>query len=73
MRKVTIIDNNRIGLFDLHTMDMDNSSLLDRKLSYDLNIKFDEVIESKSLVRKLIKVIRRRKKYEKNKRRNTNV
>ena len=62
MRKVTIIDNNRIGLFDLHTMDMDNSSLLDRKLSYDLNIKFDEVIESKSLVRKLIKVIRRRKK-----------
>lgn len=73
MRKVTIIDNNRIGLFDLHTMDMDNSSLLDRKLSYDLNIKFDEVIESKSLVRKLIKVIRRRKKYEKNKRRNTDV
>lgn len=73
MRKVIIIDNNRIGLFDLHTMDMDNSSLLDRKLSYDLNIKFDEVIESKSLVRKLIKVIRRRKKYEKNKRRNTDV
>lgn len=73
MRKVIIIDNNRVGLFDLHTMDVDNSSLLNRKLSYDLNIIYDEVIESKSLVRKLMKVITRRKKYEKNKRRNTNV
>lgn len=73
MRKVIIIDNNRVGLFDLHTMDIDNSSLLDRKLSYDLNIRFDEVIESKSLVRKLIQVITRRKKYEKNKRRNIDV
>lgn len=73
MRKVIIIDNNRVGLFDLYTMDVDNSSLLNRKLSYDLNIIYDEVIESKSLVRKLMKVITRRKKYEKNKRRNTNV
>ena len=73
MRKVIIIDNNRVGLFDLHTMDVDNSSLLNRKLSYDLNIRYDEVIESKSLVRKLMKVITRRKKYEKNKRRNTDV
>lgn len=73
MRKVIIIDNNRVGLFDLHTMDVDNSSLLNRKLSYDLNIIYDEVIESKSLVRKLMKLITRRKKYEKNKRRNTNV
>ena len=73
MRKVIIIDNNRVGLFDLHTMDVDNSSLLNRKLSYDLNIIYDEVIESKSLVRKLMKVITRRKKYEKNKRRDTNV
>ena len=73
MRKVIIIDNNRVGLFDLHTMDVDNSSLLNRKLSYDLNIIYDEVIESKSLVRKLMKVITRRKKYEKNKRRHTNV
>ena len=66
MRKVIIIDNNRVGLFDLHTMDVDNSSLLNRKLSYDLNIIYDEVIESKSLVRKLMKLITRRKKYEKN-------
>lgn len=73
MRKVIIIDNNRVGLFDLHTMDVDNSSLLNRKLSYDLNIIYDEVIESKLLVRKLMKLITRRKKYEKNKRRNTNV
>lgn len=68
MRKVIIIDNNRVGLFDLHTMDVDNSSLLNRKLSYDLNIIYDEVIESKLLVRKLMKLIKRaRRGYKRNK------
>ena len=63
MRKVIIIDNNRIGLFDLDYM-----GIVKREESiktvYKLNIREDKVIESKSLVRKLIKVIKRRIKYE---------
>lgn len=38
MRKVIIIDNNRVGLFDLCSMSIDSSSEADLKLRYDLNI-----------------------------------
>lgn len=67
MRKVIIIDNNRVGLFDLCNMSIDPGSEAERKLRYDVNIRADEVIESKSLVRKIGKAIRRRREYEKNK------
>ena len=55
MRKVIIIDNNRIGLFDLCNMSIDQSSEAERKLRYDLNIKSDTVLTSKTLVRKIEK------------------
>lgn len=64
MRKVIIIDNNRIGLFDLLSMGVDPGSEGDEKLRYELNIRADEVIESKSLVKKIGTAIRRRRKYE---------
>lgn len=64
MRKVIIIDNNRVGIFDLLSMGVVPSSEGERKLEYDLNIRYDEVIESKSLVRKIGKAIRIRRRYE---------
>ena len=64
MRKVIIIDKNRVGLFDLIRMEAEEISKTEKENTYTLNIKHDEVIESKSLVRKLIKVIKRRIKYE---------
>lgn len=64
MRKVIIIDNNRIGLFDLCSMGVEPGSEAEAKLRYNLNIRADEVLESKSLVRKIGKAIRRRRKYE---------
>ena len=67
MRKVIIIDNNRVGLFDLCSMGIDPGSEADRKLKYDLSIRADDVIESKTLVRKIEKAIRRRRKYDNSK------
>lgn len=64
MRKVIIIDNNRVGLFDLCSMKIDPGSEADRKLKYDLSIRADDVLESKTLVRKIKKIIERRKKYD---------
>ena len=64
MRKVIIIDNNRIGLFDLISMGIQPGSEADQKLQYDLSIRADEVLESKTLVKRIDKIIRRRKKYE---------
>lgn len=64
MRKVIIIDNNRVGLFDLCSMSIDSSSEADLKLRYDLNIISDEVLESKRLVKRIEKQIRRRREYE---------
>ena len=67
MRKVIIIDNNRVGLFDLYSMRIDPGSEADRKLKYDLSIRADDVIESKTLVRKIEKAIMRRRKYDNSK------
>lgn len=67
MRKVIIIDKNRVGLFDLCSMGIDPGSEGDEKLRYELNIRADEVIESKSLVRKIYKQIRRRREYARSK------
>ncbi len=64
MRKVIIIDNDRVGLFDLCSMGIDNESKSEQKLRYELNIRADTVLESKNLVRKLGKTIKRRRKYE---------
>lgn len=64
MRKVIIIDNNRIGLFDLCSMGVEPGSEAEAKLRYDLNIRADEVLESKTLVKRIEKAIRRRRKYE---------
>ena len=65
--KVIIIDNNRVGLFDLYSMRIDPGSEADRKLKYDLSIRADDVIESKTLVRKIEKAIMRRRKYDNSK------
>ena len=64
MRKVIIIDNNRVGLFNLCSMEIDPGSEADQKLKYDLSIRADDVIVSNTLVRKIDKAIRRRRKYE---------
>lgn len=63
-RKVIIIDNDRIGLFDLCSMGIDPGSEGDAKLRYDLTIRYDEVIEGKRPIRKIEKIIERRRRYE---------
>lgn len=63
-RKVIIIDKNRIGLFDLCSMKIDDSSLDRTRLNYELNIRQDTVLESKTLKRKIDKIITQRRKYE---------
>lgn len=72
MRKVIIIDNDRVGLFDLYSMAIDSGSEAEQKLRYDLNIKSDEVLQSKGLVKKIIKLIKRRMSYERKTKSNTN-
>lgn len=68
-RKVIIIDNDRIGLFDLCSIGVDPGSEGEAKLRYDLTIRYDEVIEGKRPIRKIINIIKLRRKYERNKRR----
>ena len=63
-RKVIIIDKDRIGIFDFKYMKTDEGSLGDTKLSYDLEIKADTVLESRNLRKKIEKLILRRRKYE---------
>lgn len=63
-RKVIIIDKNRIGIFDLCIMEIDKGSLGNTKINYELNIKQDTVLNSKSLKRKIEQLIKRRRKYE---------
>ena len=63
-RKVIIIDKDRIEIFDLKYMKTDEGSLGDTKLSYDLEIKADTVLESRNLRKKIEKLILRRRKYE---------
>lgn len=63
-RKVIIIDKNRIGLFDLCSMKIDDSSLGRIRLNYELDIRQDTVLESKTLKRKIDQLITRRRKYE---------
>lgn len=63
-RKVIIIDKNRIGLFDLCEMKIDQRSLDRLKLNYELDIRQDTVLESKTLKRKIDQLITRRRKYE---------
>lgn len=64
MRKVIIIDNNRVGLFDLVRMEAENISKAQKENTYKLNIQYDDVLKSKTLVRKIKKIIERRKKYD---------
>ena len=63
-RKVIIIDKNRIGLFDLCSMKIDDSSLDRTRLNYEIDIRQDTVLESKTLKRKIDKIITQRRKYE---------
>lgn len=63
-RKVIIIDKNRIGLFDLCSMKINESSLDRVKINYELDIRQDAVLESKTLKRKIDQLITRRRKYE---------
>lgn len=63
-RKVIIIDKDRIGIFDLKSMKIDESSLRNTKLSYELEVEKDTVLSSRNLRKKIEILIRRRKKYE---------
>ena len=63
-RKVIIIDKNRIGIFDLCSMEIDKRSLGNTKINYELNIRQDTVLDSKRLKRKIEQLIKRRRKYE---------
>ncbi len=63
-RKVIIIDKDRIGIFNLENMKVNQSSLENTKLSYELDIKQDTVLKSRSLRKKIEKLIRRRREYE---------
>lgn len=63
-RKVIIIDKNRIGLFDLCSMKIDESSIDRVKINYELEIRQDTVLKSKTLKRKIEKLITQRRKYE---------
>ena len=63
-RKVIIIDKDRIGIFNLKSMKIDESSLTNTKLSYELEVEKDTVLSSRNLRKKIEILIRRRKKYE---------
>ena len=63
-RKVIIIDKNRIGIFDLCSMEIDKGSLGNTKINYELNIRNDIVLKSKKLKRKIDQLIKIRRKYE---------
>ena len=64
-RKVIIIDKDRIGIFDLKDMKIDESSLGNTKLNYEIEAEKDTVLESRNLRKKIEKLILRRRKYEK--------
>lgn len=65
-RKVIIIDRNRLGIFNLKGMAVNQGSLGDSSISYDLEIEADTVLNSKNTKRKIEKIIQRRRKYEEN-------
>lgn len=63
-RKVIIIDKDRIGIFNLKDMKIDESSLSNTKLSYEIEVEKDTVLKSRNLIKKIEKSILRRRKYE---------
>lgn len=63
-RKVIIIDKDRIGIFNLKEMKIDESSLSSRQLSYEIEVEKDTVLKSRNLRKKIEKLILRRRKYE---------
>ena len=63
-RKVIIIDKDRIGIFNLKDMKIDESSLSNTKLSYEIEVEKDTVLKSRNLRKKIEKPILRRRKYE---------
>lgn len=64
-RQVIIIDKNRLGIFNLKSMAVNQGSLGDFNISYELEIEADTVLNSKNIKRKIEKIIQRRRKYEK--------
>ena len=63
-RKVIIIDKDRIGIFNLKDMKIDENSLSNPKLSYEIEVEKDTVLKSRNLRKKIEKLILRRRKYE---------
>ena len=63
-RKVIIIDKDRIGIFNLKDMKIDESSLGSRQLSYEIEVEKDTVLKSRNLRKKIENLILRRRKYE---------
>lgn len=63
-RKVIIIDKDRIGIFNLKDMKIDENSLSNTKLSYEIEVEKDTVLKSRNLRKKIEKLILRRRKYE---------
>lgn len=63
-RKVIIIDKDRIGIFNLKDIKIDESSLSNTKLSYEIEAEKDTVLKSRNLRKKIENLILRRRKYE---------
>ena len=63
-RKVIIIDKDRIGIFNLKDMKINESSLSNTKLSYEIEAEKDTVLKSRNLRKKIENLILRRRKYE---------
>lgn len=63
-RKVIIIDKDRIGIFNLKDMKIDENSLSNTKSSYEIEVEKDTVLKSRNLRKKIEKLILRRRKYE---------
>ena len=63
-RKVIIIDKDRIGIFNLKDMKIDENSLSNTKLSYEIEVEKDTVLKSRNLRKKIENLILRRRKYE---------
>ena len=63
-RKVIIINKDRIGIFNLKDMKIDESSLSCRQLSYEIEVEKDTVLKSKNLRKKIENLILRRREYE---------
>ena len=62
--KVIIIYDDCLCLFDLNNIEVKSETLANEKLKYDAELKYDFIIDSKNITKKIKKIISRRIKYE---------